>query len=178
MKLLSSGRRWEVYIIEENGKKYALKKAKDSTKKWSIQREIAILKYLKNKVDFVPQIEDYWDDWFKYPFIEWETLSKSKLNQEQLKTVYKKLIKYAYELDCLNVEHGELSRPTKNIIVNFPQVSIIDFERWNLMNHNFKNLKSLAQFFLWKWIVSIWDIQQIEDMEEFKDFLTKKVDLI
>jgi predicted Ser/Thr protein kinase len=39
------------------------------------------------------------------------------------------LIKYAYELDCLNVEHGELSRPTKNIIVNFPQVSIIDFER-------------------------------------------------
>jgi hypothetical protein len=47
-----------------------------------------------------------------------------------------------------------------------------------LMNHNFKNLRSLAQFFLWKWIVSIWDIQQIEDMEEFKDFLTKKVDLI
>jgi len=177
MQLLSSGRRWNIFVFEENWKKYAIKKAKDNDKKASIQREIAILKYLKWKVYFVPQILDYWNSWFKYEFLEWNTLLKSELDQYQLKKVYKKLVDYAYVLDLLNVEHWELSRPTKNIIVNFPKVYIIDFERWNLMNKKFKNLRWIAQFLLWKWIISKNDLK-FKIPEEFKGFLTKKIENI
>ena len=174
MYLLSSGRRWEVFVLEENGKTYAIKKAKDNTKKGSIQREITILKYLRWKVDFVPQILDYWDDWFKYEFLPGVTLSKAKLSFNQLKEIYKKLVDYAYKLDLLNVEHWELSRPTKNIIVNFPKVYIIDFERGNLINKSFKNLKWIAQFLLWKQVILKEDLK-FDNPENFKEFLTKKI---
>jgi predicted Ser/Thr protein kinase len=99
------------------------------------------------------------------------------LNLEQLKEVYKVLVDYAYKLDLVNVEHWELSRPTKNIIVNFPKVYIIDFERWNLMNKNFKNLRWIAQFLLGKQIISKQDLK-FENPEKFKEFLTKKIEKI
>jgi len=174
MKLLSSWRRGEVYITEMNWKKIAIKKAKDNTKKWAIKREITILLYLKWKVDFVPQILDYGDDWFSYEFIEGVTLDKIK---DVSKDIYLKLVEYAYILDQLNVEHGELSRPTKNIIVNNSYVFIIDFERWNLMNKSFKNLKAISQFFLNRWILSIEDLK-FDNPERFKEFLTKKIELL
>ena len=113
MYLLASWRRWDVFIEEIDWIKYAIKKAKDKTKKWSIQREIVILNFLKWKLSFVPQILDYGDNRFKYKFIEWVTLDKIK---NPSKEIYKNLVKYSYELDKLNVEHGELSKPMKNII--------------------------------------------------------------
>ncbi len=177
MKLLSSWRRWEIYIFEENGKKYAIKKAKDYIKKWAIQKEITILKYLNWKVNFVPKILDYWDDWFKYEFIDWKELYKIKNDKKLTKKIYKNLINYAYDLDKIWVEHWELSRPTKNIIVNNTNVFIIDFERWNLMNKKFKNLKAIWQFLLSKKIILRNDLS-IKDYDILKNILTKKIDLI
>ena len=175
MQLLSSGRRGEVYLIEKNEKKIAIKKAKDNSKVGAIQREITILKKLKWTVNFVPQILDYGPDWFSYEFIEWVTLNKLRSVSP---LVYKKLIEYAYMLDELWVEHWELSRPTKNIIINKNnEVFIIDFERWNLMNNSYKNLRALWQFFLSKcWIMK--ENLKFEDPIKFKDFLTKQVESI
>jgi len=177
MKLLSSWRRWEIFLTEENWKVYAIKKAKDSTKKWAIKKEIVILTYLKDKVSFVPKIVDWGDDWFKYEFIPWKTLDKVKLDINSQKKNYKKLIEYAFKLDLLNVEHWELSRPTKNIIVNNSELFIIDFERWNLMNKSFKNIKALWQFFAWLWFVNFEKLKKIKP-EELKTFLTKQIDLL
>jgi len=172
MQLLSSGRRGEIYLIEKDKKKIAVKKAKDQSKAGAIQREITILKKLKWKVNFVPQILDYGSDWFSYEFIEWVTLNKIKSVKP---LVYKKLIEYAYTLDLLWVEHWELSRPTKNIIINEnDEVFIIDFERWNLMNNSYKNLKALWQLFLSKWWISKENLK-FESHEKFKDFLTNKM---
>ena len=178
MYLLSSWRRWDVFIDERNGIKYAIKKAKDETKKWAIQREITILKYLlKNKIKFVPQIENYEDDFFEYRFIEWTTLDKIK---NPSKDIYKQLIEYAYILDTLKVEHWELSKPTKNIIIwKNNKVSIIDFERWNLMNTSWKNLKWLSQFLLREKIITIDDIKklmQIDDLKSIKNYLLGKLE--
>ena len=176
MYLLSSWRRWDVFIYERNGIKYAVKKAKDETKKWAIQKEIAILKFLKWKIDFIPQIEDFWDNFFEYKFIEWQTLDKVK-NPD--KEIYKQLIEHAYKLDKLKVEHWELSKPTKNIIIT-PEnkVFIIDFERWNLMNNSWKNLKWLTQFLLREKIINIEDIKnimKIDNLEEKKEYLVSKL---
>ena len=177
MKLLSSGRRWDVYIQEENWIIYAIKKAKDESKKASIQREITILKFLKWKVNFVPQILDYQDNWFKYEFIEWKTLNKI---QNPSKEIYKQLVKYAWELDKLKVEHGELSRPTKNIIISPKEkVFIIDFERWNLMNNSFKNLRAIWQFLANQKIISYEELKNIvkeKEWEKIKNFLLSKLE--
>ena len=175
MKLLSSWRRWNIYLVEENWKIFAIKKAKDSTKVWAIKKEIAILTFLNLKVNFVPKIIEFREDWFKYEFIPWETLSKAKLSSKQLKEVYKKLVDYSYLLDLLNVEHWELSRPTKNIIVSFPKVYIIDFERWNLKNSKNRNLKAIWQFLLWKWIIKKENLK-FSNLKDFKLFLKSKID--
>jgi len=175
MKLLSSWRRWDIYLVEENWKTFAIKKAKDPTKKWAIKREIAILSFLKSKVDFVPQIIEFWEDWFKYEFIKWDALHKIKLSSNHLKEIYKKLVNYSYLLDLINVEHWELSRPTKNIIVNFPKVYIIDFERWSLTNNKNKNLKAIWQFLLWKWIIEKESLK-FSDPKDFKNYLEIKID--
>jgi len=156
-----------------------IKKAKDVTKKWAIQKEIAILTYLKWKVKFVPQILDYWNDWFKYEFIEWVTLNQWKGISEKLKDIYMQLVVYAYILDQLNVKHGELSRPTKNIIISSENdVFIIDFERWNLMNKKWKNLRAIGQFFVNIWIININELKNINNfsgIEEIKNYFIDKL---
>ena len=176
MKLLSSWWRWDVFLSEINWIKYAIKKAKDNSKKWAIKKEITILKYLKWKVNFVPQIEDFWEDFFMYKFIEWTTLNKIK---NPPKIVYKQLVEYAYILDSLHVEHWELSKPTKNIIVNNTNnVFIIDFERWNLSNYNAKNLKWISRFLLKEKIINLETIINLNkkwNIEEIKKYLLEKL---
>jgi len=167
MKLLSSGRRGDVYLKEINWILYAIKKAKDDSKKWAIQKEISILKFLKWKIDFIPQIEEYWEDFFMYKFIEWTTLNKVK---NPPKEIYKQLVNYAYILDTLKVEHWELSKPTANIIIwENNKVSIIDFERWNLMNKTWKNLKWLSQFLLREKIIDLDTIKKLNQIWNLKD---------
>jgi len=167
MNLLFSWHRWSIYIQEENWKKYAIKKAKTKEKKWAIQKEIVILNYLKNKIDFVPNIIEYWEDFFKYEFIEWITLNKIKNSS---KNIYKQLIEYAYQLDKLHVEHGELSKPTKNIIIwENEKVYIIDFERWNIINNKWKNLKWISNFLLNKQYISLKQCKNIENIDNFDE---------
>jgi len=175
MYLLSSWRRWDVFVDERNWIKYAIKKAKDDSKKWAIKKEISILNFMKWQIKFVPQIEKYWDDFFEYKFIEWQTLDKIK---NPNKKIYKQLIEHSYILDSLEIEHWELSKPTKNIIIT-PEnnVFIIDFERWNLMNNSWKNLKWISQFLLREKIITLDDIKIIatKKIKDKKDFLISKL---
>lgn len=175
MYLLSSGRRGDVFVEEVDGVKYAIKKAKQEDKKWAIQKEIAILKFLKWKIDFVPQILDYGDDFFKYKFIEWQTLDKIK---NPSKNIYKQLLEYAYLLDKLEVEHGELSKPTKNIIISEDEkVYIIDFERWNIYNKKSKNLRWYTQFLLNAWFINFEDLKNIMKYTDTEKIYKKILDL-
>ncbi len=174
MFLLSSGRRGDVFIEEIDWVKYAIKKAKDESKKWALQKEITILKFLKWKLDFVPQILDYGDDFFRYKFIEWKTLDKIK---NPSKDIYRQLLKYSYLLDKLKVEHWELSKPTKNIIISPKEkVYIIDFERWNMYNTKYKNLRAYSQFLAKSWFITfekLKNIMKYTNVDEIYDSLKK-----
>lgn len=176
MKLFSSWRRGDIFLKEINWTTYAIKKAKDLSKKWSIQKETAILKYLKWKINFIPQIEEYWEDFFMYKFIEWTTLNKIK---NPPKDIYRQLVNYAYILDDLHIEHWELSKPTANIIISENnKVYIIDFERWNMMNKNWKNLKWLSQFLLREKVIdleTIKNLNKIWNLENIKNYLLEKL---
>lgn len=166
MEILSSWHRWIVYLKIEKDIKYCIKKAKTIEKKWAIKKEIVILNFLKDKVHFVPEILEYWDDYFKYRFIEWITFDKIKNPSNVL---YHKLIQFSYELDKLKVEHWELSKPTKNIIVKDENLYIIDFERWNLSNHNGKNLKWLTNFFYNKWFIDLKSCKKINNFKSLEE---------
>ena len=174
MFLLSSGRRGDVFVEEIDWVKYAIKKAKDESKKWALQKEITILKFLKWKLDFVPQILDYGDDFFRYKFIEWKTLDKIK---NPSKDIYRQLLKYSYLLDKLKVEHWELSKPTKNIIISPKEkVYIIDFERWNMYNTKSKNLRAYSQFLAKSWFITfekLKNIMKYTNVDEIYDSLKK-----
>lgn len=172
MQRLSCWHRWEIYTLVENNISYAIKKAKSPEKKWAIIKEIAILRKLRWKLDFVPQIVDFWDDFFKYRFIEWKTFDKIKNPSLDL---YAQLIEGAYRLDVLWIEHGELSKPTKNIIIS-PEgkLHIIDFERWSFINKNSKNLRWLANFFKNIKLLSLEEckgLQNIQNTEHIRNIL-------
>jgi predicted Ser/Thr protein kinase len=164
MKLLAKGRRGEVFVFEKNWQKFCLKKAIDGTKKAAIEKEILILKFLNShKINFVPQIVEVGEGFFVYKWIEWETLKTFSKNKtiSQLKDIYLKLLQYSRILDELHVEHGELLRPTKNVLV-WKSVILIDFERWNLTNTKNKNLRAFAQFLFRKRIISLEDVKNLD----------------
>lgn len=164
MQRLSCWHRWEIYTLVENNTTYAIKKAKSLEKKWAIQKEISILRKLKWKLDFVPQIVDFGEDFFKYKFIEWQTLDKIKNPPKEL---YIQLVEHAFKLDLLQIEHGELSKPTKNIIVSpSNKVFIIDFERWTFVNPNCKNLRWIANFLKNIKILSLQDCKNLQHIPD------------
>lgn len=150
MKLLSSWRRGEVYLQEINGKKVATKIAKDKEKVGAIKKEIQIITKLNELgILFVPQLISSNEDSFSYEFIEglhFEDVYEEVSNGQKIELVFK-LLHNAFILDYQEIEHGELSKPTKNILVDKSwDIFIIDFERWSFNNSISKNLKWLAQW--------------------------------
>ena len=67
-------------------------------------------------------------------------------NNRVIKDVYKDLLEQCYRLDKLGLDHGELSRATKHIIINNQgQPFIIDFEAAST-NRVSSNITSICQF--------------------------------
>jgi len=58
---------------------------------------------------------------------KWISDLKTKLRSSQIKTVIKKVLEDCYKLDMIGLDHGELSRMPKHVIVG-KKITIIDFE--------------------------------------------------
>jgi putative serine/threonine protein kinase len=82
------------------------------------------------------------------PLAEWIEGLKGRNSRKILKRVIKRLIEDCYKLDELGLDHGELSRAPKNVIVdrrNRPV--IVDFETASL-NRRCSNVTSMSQYLL------------------------------
>lgn len=159
---VAHGRRGEIWIDIQDGRKIATKKALDASKVWSIHREIQILTYLQSCwCDFVPQISSKTHDSFTYPWIQGEhfqTVYDRQDIDEVKRVLLQKLLTRAYQLDQYWVVHGEFLRPFKNMIVYSDGdqdgmdiyadalIYIIDFERGTLRDESGKNMRHLAQW--------------------------------
>lgn len=79
-------------------------------------------------------------------FPEWVKSLKGKNKKEALKKVVQKILIDCYRLDEINLDHGELSRAPKHIIITDENKPIIvDFES-SSMNRKPSNLTSICQF--------------------------------
>lgn len=151
MEVFSKGRRGKIILENIDWKKIAKKIAKSKEKKGAIKKEIQLLKKLnKNWIDFVPQIIDSGDDFFKYEFFEGKHFHKifEKKDRFSKLQLLKQLVEKAYILDQVGIYHGELDSPRNNIIVGDDnEIFILDFERWRFINNWKKfNLRDIAQF--------------------------------
>jgi predicted Ser/Thr protein kinase len=146
----AEGYRADIYLYEENGKKFAVKTVDEPKLLKALQKEIEILKELKRlKIKFVPQIIYWGKDFFVYPFIEGIPFKKvqKQLDEKSLKRILKKLLIAAYCLDKHGIFKNEFQRPFTNVLVKDHRIYLIDFER-GALNKFWKNVPQYLQFLM------------------------------
>lgn len=73
---------------------------------------------------------------------------KDLLNKDRdIKYIIKDVILQCFILDLIGLDHGELYRMDKHVIVNDNNIKIIDFDSASI-NRNVKNVTSATQYFL------------------------------
>jgi len=152
----AEGYRAEIYLYEENGKKYAVKVVNEPNLFKALQKEVEILKKL-NRIGakFVPKLLLWGKDFFIYHFIEGVPFKKlqKELNEEDLKRLLKKLLIAAYCLDKWGIFKNEFQRPFTNVLVDKKgRIFLIDFER-GALNKYWKNVPQYMQFLMGKGIL-------------------------
>lgn len=149
MELVSQGRRAQIFRTKEHGKDIAYKRALAPQHRDAIRKEAQILERLQVlQAWFVPVLLHTQDDQFAYQRIvgeAWKTqFPKGTPTQQQFYA--QQLLDIAYQLDSRGIVHGELDRPTNNILIDAnDKVWLIDFERGWRGDSSGKNMRHLAQ---------------------------------
>lgn len=181
MKKVASGRRWEIWVEAKNNQKIATKKSVSESKKWTLLKEVDILRYAeKHKISFIPKVLDDGDGWFSYEWIEGNHFDKEFAfqNIENKTLLIQELLSCAYELDKIGVVHGELLRPWTNVLVDArSKIWILDFERGVMWDYSGKNMKHVAQWLAREWYLDVEEVKWLQGLEldEMYELLTSKI---
>lgn len=177
MNIVAQGRRGTITCTEQSWQKIATKRANEPQHAWAIRKEYEILhKLQQEKVSFVPHVVSSDDTSFSYYRIEGEPLKKKRddLDAKQRTHVLTQLVHHAYVLDTVGVEHGELSRPSTNVLINDEnEVFIVDFERGSINEFSGRNLKAIAQRLHAQGFLSIAGLRRLgeQSLETIRDTL-------
>jgi len=129
LKKISQGWRGVIYCALWRGRRVAVKVARSEEKIKALRKEMSILLRLKGEEGF-PEIIFRGEDFFVYPFIEGTPFGKLQLTPEKRKEVLRKVLILARKLDRMGIDHGELTRIEKNVLVTEKgDVYLLDFER-------------------------------------------------
>jgi putative serine/threonine protein kinase len=138
-----------VVVLSKKGKKnIALKIRRIDSSRNEMKSEAKFLK-LANKVNVGPKLINSSKNFIIMEYIEgrkiidWVTELKGRGSATKLRTVLKKVLEDCYNLDKIDLDHGELSYIHKHVIVGrSPQ--IIDFESASV-NRRTSNVTSATQ---------------------------------
>lgn len=148
LELFSKGWRGFIFRGLWEGKKVALKVARDKEKEYAIRKECEILELLKGVKGF-PQLLLCGEDFFVYEFIEGVPVERAKLSREDRLKVYINLLGLIEKLDELGINKDELSRLDKNTLVGDNlSVYMLDFERGQRGAKKRHNLSQFLQLLL------------------------------
>lgn len=95
---------------------------------------------------FRPRLAHRRDDGFVYHRVEGTELQvlRDDMDLSQRQDIIAQLLDVALQLDQLGVVHGELQRPTSNVLVQDDgRLMLLDFERGTLGDYSGKNLKAI-----------------------------------
>ncbi len=126
----------------------ALKIRRTDANRLSMKRE-AKMQSMANSIGVGPKLFDATDDFLLMEFIEgcsiieWlKRIEEYKI--ERIRRVVKELLDQCYRMDKLNLDHGELSDPSKHVIISENPV-IIDFES-SSVSRRVSNLTKIVQY--------------------------------
>ena len=131
-------------------KKVAVKIRRNDSPRKNLKKEARLLQ-ITNRYGVGPKLIDFSKNFLVMEYLEGEKIGKwisdlkTKLRTSQIKTVIKKVLEDCYKLDMIGLDHGELSRMPKHVIVG-KKITIIDFES-SSMERRVSNVTSATQAF-------------------------------
>ena len=131
-------------------KKVAVKIRRNDSPRKNLKKEAKLLQ-ITNRCGVGPKLIDFSKNFLVMEYLEGEKIGKwipdlkTKLRSSQIKTVIKKVLEDCYKLDMIGLDHGELSRMPKHVIVG-KKITIIDFES-SSMDRRASNVTSATQAF-------------------------------
>lgn len=128
---LAHGKRGMVFTGKYKGKKIAVKVKKKSSEAIDrIKNEILWLERL-NKVGIGPKLLFHNENYLAYEYVHGEFITDfiAKNSKTKVKKVLKNVFDQCFIMDELRINKEEMHRPLKHILVDYPDVRMIDFER-------------------------------------------------
>tara|TARA_B100001750_G_C15297296_1_gene490447 strand:+ start:19 stop:777 length:759 start_codon:yes stop_codon:yes gene_type:complete len=139
-----------VVLGKLGGKKVAVKIRRNDSPRKNLKNEARLLQ-ITNCHGVGPKLIDFSKNFLVMEYLEGEKIGKwisdlkTKLRPSQIKAVIKKVLEDCYKLDMIGLDHGELSRIPKHVIVG-KKITIIDFES-SSMERRTSNVTSATQAF-------------------------------
>jgi len=131
-------------------KKVAIKIRRNDSPRKNLTREASLLE-ITNRCGVGPKLLDSSKNFLVMEYLQGEKIGKwinnlkSKPHSSQIKPIIKKVLEDCYKLDKIGLDHGELSRIPKHVIVG-NKITIIDFES-SSMERRVSNVTSATQAF-------------------------------
>ena len=131
-------------------KKVAVKIRRNDSPRKNLTKEAQLLQ-ITNRYSVGPKLIDFSKNFLVMEYLEGEKIGewvsdlKARRDSSQIKTVIKKVLEDCYKLDMIGLDHGELSRMPKHVIVG-KKITIIDFES-SSMERKVSNVTSATQAF-------------------------------
>ena len=131
-------------------KKVAVKIRRNDSPRKNLTKEAQLLQ-ITNRHSVGPKLIDFSKNFLVMEYLEgekigeWVSNLKTRRDSSQIKTVIKKVLEDCYKLDMIGLDHGELSRMPKHVIVG-KKITIIDFES-SSMERKVSNVTSATQAF-------------------------------
>jgi len=142
-----------VVIAYRKDEKVAMKIRRVDADRLKMQHEAEMLKKA-NTVNIGPNLLDVSDNFIVMGFIEgmllpeWINVLKGKGTKSRVERVLRDVLEQSWSLDELGLDHGELSRAPKHIIVDADEKPwIVDFETASV-NRRVSNVTSICQYLL------------------------------
>jgi len=140
-----------VVIAYRKGEKVAMKIRRVDADRLKMQREAEMLKKA-NTVNIGPDLIDVSDNFLIMEFIEgtllpeWINALKGRGTKSRVKRVLRDVVEQSWSLDELGLDHGELSRAPKHVIVDANEnARVVDFETASV-DRKVSNVTSICQY--------------------------------
>ncbi len=151
LSLMGKGVAGMVVIGVAEGRRIALKIRRVDSRRKDVLREARMLQ-LANEAGIGPRYIASTQDVLAMELVEgqrlplWLTGLRGRGRKRRVKGLVRNLLEQCYRLDSRNIDHGEISRAHKNIIVGANDLpSIVDFESASLKRRP-SNVTSLTQY--------------------------------
>jgi len=150
INILGKGYVGVVVLGKIGRKKVAVKIRRNDSPRKNLKKEAELLK-ITNQISVGPKLVGFSKNFLVIEYLEGEKIGRyvgslsGRGNITKLKAVIKKVLEDCYKLDSIGLDHGELSRMPKHVIIG-NKITIIDFES-SSMKRRVSNVTSATQAF-------------------------------